>query len=230
MLDRALDLAHERGMAPLAERAVAMKLEAQGASLPTDIRTSIDRVATAVEREQPDLRTHAAPDGTVTLLFSDIEGSTALNERVGDRRWIELLRIHNAIVREQVAANGGFEVKSSGDGFMVAFSSARRGVACAIAVQRALAELTERSPDDAVRVRIGLHTGEAIAEEGDFYGRHVNLAARVGAAADGGEILVSSLLRELTASSGEFDFDDGRDVQLKGLAGTHRVYAVRWAP
>ena len=228
LLDRALALAHEMGLSPLAERAVALKLEAQGTALPLDVKTSIDRVASSLERERPDLRTHAAPDGTVTLLFTDIEGSTALNEKVGDRRWIELLRIHNAIVREHVAAQNGFEVKSSGDGFMVAFSSARRGIACAVGIQRALADLAEKAPEDAVRVRIGLHTGEAIAEEGDFYGRHVNFAARVGAAADGGEILVSSLLRELTGSSGEFEFDEGHEVQLKGLAGTHRVYGVKW--
>ena len=228
MLDEALGIATELGMAPLAERALARKLDAQGIALPTDIRSSIDVVASSLERERPDLRTHAAPDGTVTLLFSDIEGSTALNERLGDRRWIELLRMHNAIVREHVAAQGGFEVKSSGDGFMVAFSSARRGLASAIAIQRGLAEHAAQNPDDAVRVRIGLHTGEAIAEEGDFYGRHVNLAARVGAAANGGEILVSSLLHELIASSMDFEFGEGRDVQLKGLSGTHRVYPVTW--
>jgi eukaryotic-like serine/threonine-protein kinase len=228
MLDEALQIAKELGMAPLAERALQQKMDAQGMVLPADIKTSIDRVASSLERERPNLRTHAAPDGTVTLLFTDIEGSTALNEQVGDRRWIELLRMHNAIVRQQVAAQGGFEVKSSGDGFMVAFSSARRALACAVQTQRALAGHADKNPDDAIRVRIGLHTGEAIAEEGDFYGRHVNLAARVGAAAEGGEILVSSLLRELTASSKEFEFGEARDVQLKGLAGTHRLYPVRW--
>ncbi len=227
-LDGALEIAKELGMSPLAERALQQKMSAQGMVLPTDIKSSIDRVASSLERERPNLRSHAAPDGTVTLLFTDIEGSTALNEQVGDRRWIELLRMHNAIVREQVAAQGGFEVKSSGDGFMVAFSSARRAVACAVEVQRALAEHADKAPDDGIRVRIGLHTGEAIAEEGDFYGRHVNLAARVGAAAEGGEILVSSLLRELTASSKEFEFGEARDVQLKGLTGTHRLYPVRW--
>ena len=228
-LDRALEIARELGMTPLAERAVALRFDARGTTLPLDVRTSIDRVSEAVEREQPDLRTHAAPDGTVTLLFTDIEGSTALNEKVGDRRWIELLRAHNAIVREQVSTHGGFEVKSSGDGFMLAFSSARRALACAIGIQRALAAHEEQNPGESVRVRIGLHTGEAIVEEGDFYGRHVNLAARVGAAAQGGEILVSSLLRELTSSSGEFEFGEGREVQLKGLAGTHHVYPVTWS-
>ncbi|MFY9586023.1 MAG: AAA family ATPase, partial [Actinomycetota bacterium] len=86
-LDRALEIARELGMSPLAERALALRFEARGAAIPTDVYSSIDRVEQAVEREQPDLRSHAAPDGTVTLLFSDIEGSTAMNERVGDRRW-----------------------------------------------------------------------------------------------------------------------------------------------
>jgi len=228
-LDRALDLARQLGMGPVAEQAVAMRFEARGIAPPLDVHTSIDVVSESVARERPDLRSHAAPDGTVTLLFSDIVGSTALNERIGDLRWIELLRIHNAIVREQVAAFEGFEVKSSGDGFMVAFSSARRGIACAIGIQRALAAHAVRNPEDGIGVRIGLHTGEAIAEQGDFYGRHVNLAARVGAAADGGEILVSSLLKELTASSREFEFGPGRELELKGLAGTHHVHPVRWA-
>jgi class 3 adenylate cyclase len=227
-IDRAIEIAKKLGMTPLAERAVSLRFEARGTTAPLDVRTSIDRVSAAVEEEKPDLRTHAAPDGTVTLLFSDIEGSTALNEKVGDRRWIELLRIHNAIVREHVVANGGFEVKSSGDGFMIAFSSARRAIACAVAIQRSLKDLADNRPEDAVRVRIGLHTGEAIAEEGDFYGRHVNFAARVGAAADGGEILVSTLLKELTGSTAEFEFGPGREVRLKGLAGTHQVHPVVW--
>jgi class 3 adenylate cyclase len=228
MLDRALELARELGMTPLAERAVAMRFDARGTVLPLDVRTSIDVVSESVEREKPDLRTHAAPDGTVTLLFTDIEGSTALNERLGDRRWIELLRAHNSIVREQVSAHGGFEVKSQGDGFMLAFSSATRALSCAIGIQRALGAYAEKNPDESVRVRIGLHTGEAIVEAGDFYGRHVNLAARVGAAANGGEILVSALLKELTASSGEFTFGEGREVLLKGLAGSHHVHPVVW--
>ena len=81
--------------------------------------------------DKPDLRPHAAPDGTVTILFSDIEGSTAMTERLGDQRWLELLRSHNDIVRQRVAAHEGFEVKSEGDGFMLAFQSARKALECA---------------------------------------------------------------------------------------------------
>jgi class 3 adenylate cyclase/tetratricopeptide (TPR) repeat protein len=213
-------------MQPALEEAMRLKLQAQGVSS-TDIQTSIDAVAASVYVDKPDLRPHAAPDGTVTILFSDIEGSTALNERVGDKRWMELLREHNAIVREKVKAHGGFEVKSEGDGFMLAFQSARRAIDCAIAIQQALAQRNQ-SADEPIRVRMGLHTGEAIKEGDDFFGKHVNLAARIAGQAKGGEVLVSSLLKELTDSVGDIPFGEGREVELKGLAGSHRAFALEW--
>ncbi len=104
---------------------MADKLAVQGIGGAT-VTDSIDLVAAAVSLERPDLRPHASPEGTVTILFSDIEGSTAANERLGDRRWLEVLRAHNRIVRREVAAQRGFEVKCQGDGFMIAFGSARR--------------------------------------------------------------------------------------------------------
>ena len=164
----------------------------------------------------------------MTILFSDIEGSTEMTERLGDQRWMELLSEHNAIVREQVAAHDGFEVKSQGDGFMLAFQSARRALQCAIDIQRAFAERNE-SPAEPIRVRMGLHTGEAIKDGDDFFGKHVNLAARIAGQAEGGEILASSLLKELTASAGDIAFSGGREVELKGLAGSHHVFQVAWA-
>jgi len=196
---------------------------AEGESWPTPI----EAVAAAVEAERPDLRSHAAPDGTVTLLFSDIEGSTALTDRLGDLRWMELLGTHNAIIREQVAAHDGFEVKSVGDGFMLAFQSARTALGCAVEMQRALAERNDGA-EEPIRVRIGLHTGEAIKEGEDFFGKHVILAARIAGQASGGEVLVSSLLKELTESAGDVEFGEGREVELKGLAGLHRVFEVVW--
>jgi class 3 adenylate cyclase len=226
LLSEALDVAQELGMKTLVERCLGLKLEAQGVSS-TDIQTSIDAVASAVYVDKPDLRSHAAPDGTVTILFSDIEGSTALNERLGDKRWMELLREHNAIVREKLKAHGGFEVKSEGDGFMLAFQSARRAIDCAIAIQQALAQRNEGA-DEPIRVRVGLHTGEAIKEGDDFFGKHVNLAARIAGQASGGGILVSSLLKDLADSGGDVVFDQGREVELKGLAGSHKVFAVAW--
>ena len=140
---------------------------------------------------------------------------------------MELLRERNAIVRAQLAANGGYEVKSMGDGFMLAFGSAVDGLRCAVGMQQAFAARNTQAAET-IRVRIGLHTGEAIKEADDFFGSHVNLAARVGGAATGDEILVSGLLKALTESVGEFSFDDGREVELKGITGAQRVHAVEW--
>jgi class 3 adenylate cyclase len=178
--------------------------------------------------EHPDLSATAGPDGTVTILFTDIQDSTEMTERLGDLRAQELIHAHNAIVREQVVAHKGFEVKSMGDGFMLAFPSARRALLCAIAIQRAFAAYNEQHPGAAIRVSMGLHTGEAIKEAGDFYGKTVILAARIGTQARGGEILVSAVFRELTESAGDLRFDEGREVEIKGLAGTRRLYAVLW--
>ena len=140
---------------------------------------------------------------------------------------MEVLREHNAIVREQLAAHEGFEVKSEGDGFMLAFQSARKAIQCAIETQKAFAKRAESS-DVPISVRMGLHTGEMIKEGDDFFGKHVNLAARIAAQADGGEILVSSLLRELTASGGDIDFGEPRSVELKGLAGVQERVPISW--
>ncbi len=130
-------------------------------------------------------------------------------------------------MREQVQAHEGFEVKTEGDGFMVAFSSARRALQCAIAIQRTFAGHNEGA-EEPVRVRIGLHTGEAVREADDFYGKHVVLASRIADEAKGGEILVSSLLKELTESAGDLAFGEGREVSLKGMSGTQRVCSVAW--
>jgi class 3 adenylate cyclase len=195
--------------------------------LPADTESSVDEVAASVATERPpSLRRAAAPDGTVTILFSDIEGSTALNERLGDVRWLELLRAHNKVIRREVAVHDGYEVKAQGDGFMIAFPSARRAIRCALAIQEAIARELGEHPDGPVRVRIGLHTGEAIREESDFYGKNVVVAARIADQAVGGEILVSSVVKALTDSAGDVEFSTPREVELAGLAGTHEVYPV----
>jgi class 3 adenylate cyclase len=191
-----------------------------------DAPTSVDEVASRVGSERPSLRPAAAPDGTVTILFSDIEASTQLNERLGDVRWLELLRTHHAIVREQVHQHGGFEVKAQGDGFMIAFPSARRAVQCARAIQRAIDSQLGGHAEAPIRLRIGLHTGEAIREEADFYGKNIVLAARIADRARGGEILASSVVKQLTESAGDLRFEHERELELNGLAGTHTVYRV----
>jgi class 3 adenylate cyclase len=227
-LSLAIREAQAMKMKPLLDDCLALKLRFQGITS-TDLTTSIDTVARAVQSEKPDLRTHAAPDGTVTIMFSDIEDSTVLTEHLGDQGWQELLRKHNALIREQIRAHDGFEVKTMGDGFMVAFQSAKKGLDCAIAIQRAIAQ-DNGADGKGVKVRIGLHAGEAIKEGDDFYGKNVIVASRVAGQAKGGEILVSSLLRQLVDSSvGADGFGEPREVELKGLAGTHTVYAVGFA-
>ena len=145
---------------------------------------------------------------------------------MGDRRWLEVLRAHNRIVRREVAAQRGFEVKCQGDGFMVAFGSARRAVLCAVGIQQALAEYAEVHPEESVRVRIGLHTGEVLKEAEDFFGTNVALAARIASAARGGEILVSGLLKDLLESAGDVEFGPGREMELKGISGPRRVHEI----
>src|SRR5205823_10375407 len=103
---------------------------------------SIDAVAAAVSTDRPDLLAllpEAEAGSTVTVLFTDIVDSTSTAERIGDRRWLEVLQAHNALVRDELPRHGGVEVKSRGDGFMLAFAGARRGVLCAASIQRALA-------------------------------------------------------------------------------------------
>ncbi len=144
---------------------------------------------------------HELPEGTVTVLFTDVEGSTDLTTRRGDEAAQAILRTQRGLVRQQVEQHSGHEVKSLGDGFMVAFASARRAVACAVGIQRALEQHNRQHPDQQVQVRIGLNTGEAIQEEADLFGEAVNAAARIAAKAKGGQVLLSEAVRGVLGPS-----------------------------
>lgn len=156
---------------------------------------------------------------TVTVLFTDVEGSTALRTSRGDAAAHELLMAQEEVVRREIASTGGREIKSTGDGVMVAFASARNAIACALGIQGALA-------NGPVRVRIGLNAGEALEQDGDLYGEAVNAAARVMAKAKGGEILVSEVVRQLAGTMPDVAFSDRGRVALKGFSGRWRLYAV----
>jgi len=110
---------------------------------------------------------------------------------------------------------------------MIAFQSAREAVRCAIRIQRAFAR-RNAGAQQAVHLRIGLHTGELVREGDDFFGRHVNFAARIGSESDGGEIVASSILHELVGPCGEFRFHTRGSVKLKGLKGKHQLHSVEW--
>ena len=162
-----------------------------------------------------------APEGTVTLLVTDIEGSTTMTEELGDIRWMRVLNKHNEAVRGCVRDHGGIELKNQGDGFLLAFPSARKALLCAVSLQKQFHE-------DELPVRMGLHTGEVIRDGDDLYGRNVILSTRICDQARAEEILVSSLTKELTDSSGDLVFSGNREVELKGLNGTFRVWTLDW--
>lgn len=194
-----------------------------------DPATSIERVASTVDGRTADVANLRGDGHTVTVVFSDIEGSTEQALRLGDERWFEVLGVHNELIRERLAEFGGTEVKSQGDGFMLTFPSARRAVRFAVAVQKALDEHAWEEVGDRVRVRIGMHTGEAIVDdEGDLFGKHIIVAARVANHAEGAEILVSSVVREIVSSRDDISFGDARTVDLKGIADDYVVHPVTW--
>lgn len=158
----------------------------------------------------------------VTILFSDMESSTAMTQRLGDRAAHDILRLHNEVVREALRAHDGREIKHTGDGFMAAFASAAAAVGCAIAIQRDLA-----AREDAPKVRLGLNAGEPISEAGDLFGTAVQLAARACSHAAPGQILVSNVVRELTAGKG-FLYSDIGEVELRGFEDPVRLYEILW--
>jgi adenylate cyclase len=184
------------------------------------VRSNIEELADWAEVERPDLA-RLAPNGRVAILFSDIEESTALNERIGDRAWVRLIDRHDRMVSRHVKRHAGHVVKSQGDGFMIAFAHAEEAARCGIDVQH---ELGKRP--DGIRVRIGIHVGKSVRRGDDLFGRNVAMAARVAAAADGGEVLVSEPVRDAIGDENGIAFDDGRDVELKGFSGTYRLYAL----
>ena len=162
------------------------------------LTVTLEELEQTIQREQPDLSASFAVDGTVTIVFTDIVDSTLLLSRFGDLAWVDVIRRHNAVIEEVTAAHGGTVVETQGDGSMLAFSSARRAVACAQAIQLGIArDFADSSPP--IRVRVGIHTGDAIQEAEHFFGTTVHYAARVASHASGGEVLVSSLVRDLVA-------------------------------
>jgi adenylate cyclase len=163
-------------------------------------------------------------DGTVTVLFSDIEESTQLNEQLGDETFVRLLAEHDRVVRRQVVRHEGHVVKSSGDGFMVVFPTPRDAVAAALGLQRRAGSAGRRSRRTSVKVRIGINCGPVVSRDGDYFGRNVAIAARIAALAEGGQILMSDLVAQDVADM--VDVERVGTFELRGLAGAHELYAA----
>ncbi|MGI9611661.1 MAG: adenylate/guanylate cyclase domain-containing protein [Acidimicrobiales bacterium] len=194
-------------------------------------RSSIARLSETVDTsELSALADDIGDEGTVTIVFSDIEDSTVRATSLGDASWMRALDLHNRILRAQLRRHGGREIKSQGDGFMMSFDSARRAVQFSIDAQRDVKQQRESEPSWDLTIRLGVHTGEAVrTADGDLYGRHVIIASRIADHAAGGEILVSSLVRELTRGKVDLRYDAGRTVELKGI-GSQTVHLVSWTP
>jgi class 3 adenylate cyclase len=154
-----------------------------------------------------------------TVVFTDIVGSTELARQVGDRRWGELLDLHDRLARELVGQLQGRLVKSTGDGILALFDRPGRGIRCATA-------LRDRLRASGVEIRAGVHTGEVQLRDDDVGGIAVHFAARVMAAAGPGEVLVSATVHDLVAGSDHVLEDRGAHA-LKGIAGEWRLFAVR---
>lgn len=157
----------------------------------------------------------------LTMVFTDIVGSTETLERVGDRVWCSLLHQHHALVRENLAAHGGREVDAAGDGFFLVFDCPSRAVQFAIAMQPALRAI-------GIAIRTGIHTGECEVAGGRVEGLAVHMAARVAGAAGAGEILVSSTVRDVVAGSGHC-FAETEPRVLKGLSQPRQLFALQIA-
>jgi class 3 adenylate cyclase len=184
---------------------------------------NIDHIERSVREERLDVRPASAPDGTVTIAFTDIESSSVLLDRVGDAAFMRVLGWHDRIVRDAAEQQNGFVVKSQGDGFMLAFPSAALALRATLTMRERIKSGFEGLP---VRIRVGLHSGEAIKRSDDFYGRTVVIAARIGALALGDEILASDLVFALARGLGTFTFGPPRAAALKGLEGSFDLYPV----
>lgn len=189
------------------------------------VRGSIEELADWAEVERPDLA-RLAPDGNVVILFSDIEGSTALNEQLGDRAWVKLIGRHDKLVHRFVKEHSGHVVKSQGDGFMIAFALPEQAVRCGLDVQTALNDGAGQMRRHRIRVRIGIHMGRSVRRGDDLFGRNVAMAARVAGEAGGDEILVSEPVRDAIIDQPDLAIGAGREVELKGFQGSYHVYSV----
>ena len=172
-----------------------------------------------------------APSGTVTFLFTDLVGSTELLDKLGDDEAERLRQAHFRLLREAVAGRHGQEVKNLGDGLMVAFASAVDALACAVVMQEAV-RLHNQQPGQQhpLEVRIGLHVGEPLRDEEDYFGTPVVVAKRLCDSAGGGRILVSELVRGLVGSRGGYVFRVLGPVALKGFAEPLSACEVVWEP
>ncbi len=165
-------------------------------------------------------------EGTVTIMFTDVEESTRLLSARGFTEAHEIMKAYETIIEDKVSLHAGRRIKGLGDGFMISFGSARHGVECALDIQQAINEYSLQNPERKMRIRIGLNTGEVVEEGGDIFGAAVNVAARVAGKAKGGEILTSEIVRDLVGPITEVKFALRGRYKLKGFPDRWRLHEV----
>ncbi len=165
-------------------------------------------------------------EGTVAIMFTDVEGSTNLLSTRGFTESHEIMKAYETIVGEKIAEHAGRRIKGLGDGVMVSFGSTRHAVECALDIQRAITEYSKANPQRRLRIRIGINTGEVVEEAGDFFGAAVNMAARVAGKAKGGQVLVSEVVRQLVGPVSEIQFTYRGHYKLKGFPDRWRLHEV----
>ncbi|TAN31870.1 hypothetical protein EPN29_11740 [bacterium] len=165
-------------------------------------------------------------EGTVTIMFTDVEESTRLLSTRGFTESHEIMKAYETIIDDKIAEHAGRRIKGLGDGYMISFGSSRHGVECALDIQRSIAEYSKQNPERKIRIRIGINTGEVVEEAGDIFGAAVNVAARVAGKARGGEILVSDVVRQLVGPVAEMKFDYRGRYRLKGFPDRWRLHQV----
>jgi class 3 adenylate cyclase len=164
--------------------------------------------------------------GLRVILFTDLRNHTEMMQRLGDERGRAVLREHESIMREALAAYGGAEVKTMGDSFMASFGSATRALECAVAIQKAFAARNETA-EEPLFVCVGLSAGEPIEEDDDLFGASVILASRIASQAKSGEIVLANVVRELAAGKG-FLFSDRGESMLRGFEDPVRLFELKW--
>ncbi len=209
-------------------------LRDKGVEVTPAVKNSVQRMVRSLEPKEamPGSGDALGPGSdssiTSTIMFTDLVGSSAIMERLGDRGGRRLLRIHDGIIRERTEAYGGSPIKSTGDGFMLTFPSARSAVACAIEVQKSFEDYDRENIGEKLSVRIGVSVGEPIYDNRDLFGRSVIVAARIVEIAQGGQILICSIAHALVSSVGDFRTKLLDEVELKGITGRQTIHQVIW--
>ncbi len=202
-------------------------LVSQARSQEPAVGLAVEASSPGPEAPAPAAGTDAAPRRLLVVLFTDMVGSTSLTERLGDAAAQEIVRAHNAIVRYCLRRHGGSEIKHTGDGIMARFDSASAAVQCAVDTQKALSGYNREHADAPIGLRIGLNAGEPVSEEDDLFGAAVQIAARIAGVAEGGQILVSDVVKQLATGKG-LRFATHKPVALKGRSELYQLHEVRW--